>query len=1043
MSFVRFRYLIGGAAALVLFGRPLAAQGTITGRITASGSDQPLAGARVLVLGGTQAAISAEDGKYALRGVASGSVELQVLDVGFQSVKKRATVTSGGVTVADFQLVVALVQLQDVVITATGQQRRVELGNAISTLGDVSKKVENTPINSFNDLITAKAPGVVVLPGVMTGGAPTVRIRGLSSISLTNAPIYVVDGIRYDASTQSGGNSSFSMLNALSPEEIEDVEIVKGPSAATLYGTNASNGVIVVTTRKGKAGSTRWSWFGEVGTLQDRNNYQTMYANWGHAPSNPGVAIRCKLPTMGPSTCISDSVTSYNLMKDKSLTFVHDEPRSLFGVNVSGGSEAVRFFVSGEADNEIGPIQMPAFEVQRFHDAKVAVQEQWMHPEAQAKLNFRANLNATLSPKMDVSASMGFARTDNRFPPSGAAFEALYYTGMQNYGFKGPGLDKILVDAKTPIGTPLNEYFQYAPGDVMQRYRPQVVQRSTMSFNMNWRPLTWLQNDGTLGLDLIDRDNSDLCQLNTCVPQGTQRQGFAADTKRNDRNVSFKFSSTASWNVRPWANLKTSVGVDYVNAEFDVASSSGTVLPPGASIVDQASIRTGTQTPPTATKTLGFYWQEQAGLRDRLFLTLAVRSDQNSAFGTKFQSVAYPKASISWLASEEQFFPRVSWMNQFRLRASYGATGVQPGRTDALVTFAAGSQNIANRASTTGADVPGLAASTTGNAALKPETSAEVEGGFDTQLLNNRVRVEYTYYDKRAKDALINVDIAPSSAAAQLSPLQNIGKTRNWGHELAVNATLVDKRNFGMDVTFNVSHNSNVVSSLGVDPVRGLARIIGAGGITREVEGYPIRGQWFRPYTYHDDNGDGILQVSEVHVDSAFRFFGYGFPRDIVSITPGFDLLGRKLRISMAFDYKGGFMLQDGGNNFQCNTGPYACRETEDPHAPLELQARNIAASYGTVLGGTSYKTTAGYENNGQFWKFREISASYILPPIVTRRIRAQPGSTVVFGVRNIHTWSSYTGLDPEEHDSPNDIQSNFQSAPPPTYVTLRLNLKY
>src|SRR6185295_8729203 len=151
---------------------------------------------------------------------------------------------------------------------------RVELGNALATLGDVTTRVEQGQIRDMGQMVVAKAPGVVVLPAVMTGGAPTIRIRGLSSISLTNAPIWIVDGIRFDAATTSlNGQTSFSMLNSLSPEEIEDIEIVKGPSAATLYGTNASNGVVVVTTRKGRAGSARWSFFGERGLVADWNDY--------------------------------------------------------------------------------------------------------------------------------------------------------------------------------------------------------------------------------------------------------------------------------------------------------------------------------------------------------------------------------------------------------------------------------------------------------------------------------------------------------------------------------------------------------------------------------------------------------------------------------------------------------------------------------------------------------------------------------------------------------------------------------------------------
>jgi TonB-linked SusC/RagA family outer membrane protein len=1043
----RWRFVASGFAAAITALAPYAlfAQGTITGRVTVATGGTPLSDSRVLAIGTTAAATTGADGRFTLRNLPAGPVELQVLHVGYTSQKKRVVVATGSSTNADFELAVAVAQLEEIVTTATGQQRRVELGNALSTLGDVGKKVEQSPINTVSDLMVGKAAGVQVLPPIMTGGAPTVRIRGLSSISLTNAPIWIVDGIRYEAGTTSlNGQTSFSMLNSLSPEEIEDVEIVKGPSAATLYGTNASNGVVVVTTKKGRAGNAQWSFIGERGVVDDRTDYQTMYANWGHAP-NGTTPLRCKLATMVTpkfaGNCISDSLTSYNLMKDPDRTFVHNEPRSLYGVNVSGGNDAVRYFASGEVDDELGPVQMPAFEIQRFDAAHVNVRPEWLHPEAATRMNFRANLSASVSPTFDVSVSTGFARNENRLPPSGSAFEALYYVGMQNYGFKGPGLDKIL---KSADSVPLNEFFQYAPGDVMQRYRPQIVQRMTLGTSASWRPAAWLANEMSVGVDLADRDNSDLCRLGECAPTGVIRLGAVSDAKNNNRSVSAKVSSTGSWNPTLWANFKTTVGGEYADVESDGANSSGVTLPPGGMTVGQAATRDGGQSWPVATKTLGLFAQEQGAFRDRMFLTVAVRTDQNSAFGTKFQSVRYPKASLSWLLSDESFFPKWSWMNTFRARSAYGASGVQPGRTDGLATFTAGSQNLQDRTgATTGKDVPALAASQSANADLRPETSKEFENGFETQLLNNRVRLDYTYYLKKTNDALINVDLPPSSAAAQLSPLRNIGSTQNSGHEVQLNLQMLDNRRFGWDVTLTGSHESNKVLDLGIDPVTGVARILNNGASQQQRAGYPINGRWGRPYAYADANGDGIIQSNEVRVDTGFVFFGYAFPRDLLSIQNGIDLFGRTVRINALFDYRGGWSLQDGGNNFQCNTTPFACREIEDPSSPLALQARGVAKDYGSVTGPTTYKTSVGYLMNGQFWKFRELSVVYTLPQRANQLIRARTGSTVVFGMRNLRTWTSYTGLDPEEHDAPSDTQSNFQSAPPPTYFTFRLNLKY
>lgn len=1030
-------------ALLALAAPPLEAQTSVTGTVTAETSHQPLAGVHILVTGTPVSVVTGDDGKFTLRDVTPGVMELQALRVGYRSVRQRITVVEGRVNTADFELVAAVVQLQEIVTTATGEQQLVELGNAISTLGDVDTRVENTQIANVSDLLVAKAPGVIVLPTSTLGGAPSVRIRGASSISLSNAPIYYVDGVRYaSTSTNSGTDTDFSLLNSLNPEEIESIEIVKGPSAATLYGTDAANGVVVITTKRGKAGETRWDVHAEYGVVSDRNPYQDMYANWGHAPGS-GEPIRCQLATMGPTTCISDSVTHYNLLKDPENTFLHNGNRQSYGLSVSGGSDRVRYYMSGNFDEEIGPIQMPDFELARFADRKVDVKDEWFHPLAQHRLNLRSNLNASVTPKLDLSVSLGYARDYNRMMPESDLIISLFYVGMQNYGFKGPGLDKDVFDA---IGTPLHDYLQWAPGDIMQAISEQNVQRITTSGNLTWRPFTWMKNDATIGMDASQVDYFNLCRLEECPPFAGMREGDVTNNVRDLKNYSAKLISTSTWNARDWMSLATTLGADYTIEQEDRLYGYGHGLPPGGSRIDQAATRDVTnQLRPTAVKTLGLYVQEQVSMHDRLFVTAAVRTDQNSAFGSDFQRVFYPKASVSWLTSDESFFPELSWLSQFRLRAAYGASGVQPGATDALTTYEASSVSIARHGTIDGENVPALTADNPGNPELKPETSTEFEGGFDAQLFQDRVRVEYTYYHKKTRDALVRVPIAPSSGASDLSLLRNVGSTKNSGHELQVNGRLIDTPEFGWDVTINASHNTNEVVDLGIDPVTGAPRIIGAGSTTEQVPGYPMNGQWYRDYTYHDDNGDGVLQVDEVHVDSAFTYAGTNAPRNLLSIQTGVELFGHKLRLNAMFDYKGGGNTQDGANNFQCNSSPRACRETQDPTAPLWMQARAIAKTYGTKIGNTTYKTARGYYMPNDFWKFRELSAVYQLPGVVTDALHADQGSSVVFAIRNLFTWSDFSGVDPEANYGLSQAgnQLEFQTAAPPTYFTLRLNLKF
>jgi TonB-linked SusC/RagA family outer membrane protein len=1045
------RWITLGLAVALALASPathlLGAQGTITGTVTAREGGQPIGDAQVLVIGTHLGSATSENGKYTIRNVKPGTVELQVLRVGYQSIKRTATVSATDPTTVDFQMPVAVVQLAEVVTTATGPQRRIELGNAVSTLGNVSKIVEEGQQRSVADVLLAKSPGVIVLPNTTLGGAPSIRVRGTSSISLSNAPIYYVDGVRFSSSSiTSGTDTQFSLLNSLNPEEIEDVEIVKGPSAATLYGTNAANGVILITTKKGKAGRTRWNWTAENGLVRDEVPYPTMYANWGHAPTNPGTPIRCQLATMGPSTCISDSLTHYNYLRDKSRTFLKDGNRGLYGVNVSGGNDQIRYFVSGDLENEIGPIEMPGTDIRRFDSLKVNIRDQWKNPLAMDRKSFRANLNAAMTPKLDLGVNTGFTRLYNRIPPESDLIIALLYVGIQNYGFKGPGLDKTEKDV---IGTPLWDAFQFSPGDIMQNINESTIQRSTMGTNGSWRPFPWMQNEGTVGFDLAGVNYFQICKLNECPPSNaTARLGRVTDKKRNFRNLSARLSSTSTWNFKPWANLRTTVGGDYTNAESDSTYANGTNLPPGASTVSAAAIRTAANQQPTAVKTLGLYAQEQLGIHDRLFLTLALRTDQNSAFGTNFQDVYYPKASVSWVASEEPFFPKLDWLNMFRLRAAYGASGVQPGATDALALFTPSAVAIAARAATTSTDVPSLVENQPSNPNLKPEWSAEFEGGFEAQAINNRLRVDFTYYNKRTKDALINVNLAPSSGAAQLTPLQNIGSTKNYGMELQMNAQLLNLRRVSWDVQLTGSHNTSKVVDLGLDPNTGKPRILrtaSQGGEARQIPGLPVNGMWYRPYTYKDDNGDGIIQVAEVHVDSAFAYAGYRQPRNLVALQSGIELFNHRLRINTSFDHKGGGKTQDGANNFQCTTGPFACQETQDPKSPLANQARAVAKTYGTLLGGTTFKTAAGYFLKNDFVKWRELSVVYTLPRSFMSRIRAQDGSTLVFAARNLRTWTDFTGYDPEANYglTQTDAQNEFQTNGAPTYYTLRVNLRY
>ena len=1005
-------------------------QASISGRVMAEGTSEPLSEVRVFLVGSALNVATNAEGRYIIRNVPTGTLEVRVIRVGYQEQKKSIAVTAGAQATLDFTMKQAVVQLQEIVTTATGQQRRSEIGNTIATLGDISKRVEESPVTDIGSLIVGKAPGVIVLPGTMTGTAPTIRIRGVSSLSLSNAPIWVVDGVRFNSSSFTAAGAGGSMvsssnLNGLNPDEIEDIEIVKGPSAATLYGTDATNGVIVVTTKKGRVGNARWTWFGEGGTIQDKAHYPDTWAIWGHRP-NTTATVRCLTRELPSGGCIKDSVTELNIINRSDLTPVHTGNRNQYGGQVAGGSETIRYFVSGDLQSETGPIQMPQIEFPRFDSLKVPMRDEWKYPEFLQGQSARANLNISPNSKFDLSVNTGFTKINQRLAETDNNFNSVFYQAMMSPGFVGAGLGNTGKDSR---GQNLYGNNSFTYGDVFQRLAREDVQRLVGTTQASWRPFSWLQNDGTVGLDLASRYSYGLCRFGECPDFSSWRLGQVSDRHRLDRNLSLKLTSNASYQANQWLNLKSTAGADYTNQESEATTASGTTLPPGAASVGQAAVTTGGATLPSAGKTLGYYVQEQATFRDRLFLIGALRTDQNSAFGVNTKAITYPKFSVSWIASDESFFPHFDFLNQLRVRAAYGASGVQPGATDAFVTYTTPTVSI------NGVDSPGLRAQSLGNADLKPERTNEFEGGFDSRVLNNRMNIEVTYYSKTTRDALFDVPIPPSSAAEATTIRRNFASVKNAGVEVAVTTTLIDRRALGWDLTVSGSHNTNKVLKLANDN-SGNPILVNGTGANRDSVGFPVRGFFYRTFTYADSNSDGVITANEVIVNPNFSYVGNSIPKDIATIANGFDLFNRTLRINTSFDYKGGYMIANGTYSFQCGNNP-ACPGLSNPNASLADQAAATA-----FTGKGTLNTSYGFLQNGQYWRFRELSATWTAPAKVAARLRAGSAS-LTFGGRNLHVWTKYGGADPEENFSTGDVQSTFASSAPRRYYTLRLNLHY
>jgi len=996
-----------------------AQQGTIAGTVTDRVAGTPLAGTRITLVGTNRSTTSNQEGRYTLAGVKAGAYTVQASLIGFGAASNTATVTEGGIETVDFGLKAVAVSLDALVVTATGEQRGREVANVVTSI-NAAQRVAESPVTNFGDLLTGQTANVQVLPSAGTVGAGTrVRIRGLNSVSLSNEPIYYVDGVRMESTSNSlsvgTGGQSFSRINDINPEEIESVEIVKGPSAATLYGTQAANGVIRITTKRGLSGRTNWNVYSEAGILRDNNQYPTNYFSWGRVPVT-NATTQCNIISAAGGLCSIDSLTSFNVLMNPATSINGTGFRGQQGLQVSGGGEQVQYFVSGEYEDELGHIRMPSAEYSRVAQERLATDLPYnqYRPNDVKKVSLRSNLQAQLRRNVDVALKTGLVVSNGRLPQNDNNVTGVLPSGLFGRGFPG---------TRPTFGSMWG--FQ-RPGEVFGILTEQSITRFTGSFNTSWRPTAHITARATIGLDHTNRIDHNYQALGQGPDFSTNRLGQVNDNRFSINQYTVDVNATGNYTLTPTVSSKTTAGVQFLK-EFNFGNTaSGNILPPGGKTVTGGAIRNAGEAT-AITLTLGAYIEQVFGYKDRLFLTGALRTDDNSAFGRDFSAVYYPKMQASWVVSDEPFFPRSGAISNLRLRAAYGASGQQPGTTDAAYFFTGVTASIR------GNDVPAITVGSFGNDSLKPERSIELELGFDAGLFNDAAHLEVTYYRKRTRDALIQRRLALSLGGPQ-AQFENLGSVQNRGIEAVFNVSTQVASGVGLDVTLSGSRNGNKLLALG----KGISPIIA--GVIRHVPGYPTFGYWDRPILgYNDINHDGILTASEVFVGDTAVFLGYSIPRNEAALNLGVTLFHNRVRIGGQVDYRGGFMANNFTDYFRCTSGAANnCRALNDPKTPLAQQARVVAGR--TAAFGA---TAAGFIEKADFVKFRELSLTYYAPDVMARALRMNRLSFTLTG-RNLGTITGYTGIDPEVNgNGQSDNAIDFLTQPPVTFWTLRVNMGF
>jgi TonB-linked SusC/RagA family outer membrane protein len=1001
--------------------RPVAAQGTggtVTGRVTDAATGQPIAQARVLVSGTQVGALTGDNGRYTLRVPATGTVSLDVNRIGYEAKKLTVTVSASTPAVADVALTQAAFSLAAVVTTVTGQQRKVELANATSQIA-VADKIAELPVSNVGQLLSGRSAGVQVVSAGATGAGSRIRIRGQSSLSLSNDPVVIIDGVRMTAATGSSsigvGGSAPSRLDDLNPEEIENIEVIKGPSAATLYGTEAANGVINITTKRGKAGATRWNFYTENGRITDPNSYPLMYYGWGTqlTGATAGNRVRCPAISIAAGICRADSLRVGNAFQIDSLSPVDVGGRQQYGLQVSGGTDRVQYFVSGETEVETGIYKMPEIEIRRLAAERgTAVPSSQVRPNALDRNSLRANITAQLASNATLQVSSSFINSRQRLPQNEDNGNGLMV------GMLGGEWREDLVDGR---GVKLLGWRAFPMGDILARTTSQATNRFINSAQLQYSPASWLTTRATVGVDFAARNDIGI-NLFDQGPLGVNRVGQVTSNRTEINQQTVDIGGTATRQFLPWLNSKTSVGMQYIRNYFALTGGTGQSLPPGATTISAAAVRNASESTDEK-RTLGYYIEQVFSVNEKLFITAGLRRDAASAFGKDFRAVNYPKVGASWVVSDQGFFPATDWISSLRLRATYGASGQIPGTTDALRFFSPFATTISGQA-----DQPGVSIGALGNANLRPEFSAETEAGFDLTMFGGKSNVEVTYYNKNTTDALIERRVAPSIAGVT-SRFENIGNVRNSGFELVYNQKVVSTDQLGLEFVLTGSTNKNELITLG----EGVSPIPSGNRNTQlNSPGFPLYGLWGRTYTFNDANSDGLLVAGEMTYGD-FQFIGPTYPTRELAFSPTIELLGRKLRISGQVDSKWGMKKLNNTKRHQCQAG-ISCQGLYNG-APLEEQAKAVAAAASIFTG---------FYEDGSFTRLREMAVSYQMPDRWAKALRASRWNLVLTG-RNLGVWTPFTGVDPETTVGNSDTRGNeeFFSTPPMRYWTFRMNFNF
>ena len=959
--------------------------GTISGVVTAQETGAPLPGARVMVAGTELGADVASDGRYSIDAVPPGTYRLRARLIGHALMEMTGVVVTAGDTArADFRLAPLAVTLQEVVVVGYGTQARKDITGSVASVA--GEDLQRTPKANAIDAIKGRVPGVdIVTTGNKPGDGISIRVRGERSLTASNDPLYVLDGI-----PMAGG------IGDLNPNDIESIEILKDASATAIYGSRGASGVVLITTRQGKAGATTITYDTYGGVQQASRRMQMMngpqFADFKREASRTVGKYQC--PT-GVAVCAAGDAALFwpveiaslqaGLSTDWQDLVLQDGTQINNEVRVTGGDEKTRFALSGSQFNQRGIVKGQDF-VRRS-----------------ARLNFDHRLN----PRLRVGTSTYVLRSDQHLGRGDGVYSEALGNDPLGMPFDSAGN---LIFKPTPDGQRVNPLSD-VENQKDDRARTRVFGTLFADYNLT-EHLNWRVN---FGADLTFFRRGQFWGAQTQAMQGSganatlqQNRTFAYTldnilTYRQSLGSAQRVEATLLYSIQRQQfedQVTNAIGLPYEQQQYYDLGSAARVGPPSSNLTDW--------------KLQSYMARINYALKDRYLLTLTSRVDGSSRLAPGHKYQWFPSVALAWRLSEEDFIQRTHLFSDLKLRLSYGQTGntaIDPYQTEGSLSrtiYSFGDQPAV-----------GYRPGSLVNPNLTWERTAQADAGLEFGLLNGRVYGSVDVYRSSTSELLMSRQLAGTNGYSSI--LQNVGATRNTGAEISLSTELL--RNWhGLAWTNQLTWATNrnrIVSLFG-----GTKDDVG----NRWFIGYPIQ-------VYYDNKFGGIWQLQDSVLAKSFGrkpgdirivdvngdgkidandrvILGTGFPDWTGSLTSRFDWKG--LDLSVMAVARWGFMVND---QFRKDNNVLAGRYN------------NLAVNYWTPTNPSNtdprpnvdqefppFNSALGFED-GSFVRVRSVTLGYSVPgarfgPFHGRSLR------VYVTALDPLLFTDFQGLDPESRTS-------------------------